>query len=414
MPYRSGLRGSRRVQLPDRLRCFEQPPPGLLRLALGDERREIARLAERVADLIHVEKEDLLAIAKDTVPNESVAEGSRGPAHVGVVASVEPVVVLLGQRSGRACDRQDFLEPREIPRPVRQRFPCMRRDLVGPPPKPGAPDLRILRGGEKALRDRADEQGRVVSPGDGTEVIARRAGLAVHAEECVYRPRERRVTRAQLVDGEVPADRIGDRRRPARGLGEFVEVLLELLQRQRETLCEREGIRLRSVDEGRVRLAQLVHDRVCARRDEHVDPPGATMPPPEVVPRGCCVHAVHRVESQRAHPHVVLVQLGQIALVPIAPRTAGETPALRQRKRLMRCHLVRGSQRSATRVVPAVEALQAHEERRPQLLVAASHPVVRTVPRVFDGERRNDLRDVRVVAAPEDLRVLGVLPVDGK
>src|SRR5882762_4337405 len=120
------------------------------------------------------------------------------------------------------------------------------------------------------------------------------------------------------------------------------------------------------------------------------------MPPPEVVPCGCRFVAGEAVERQPAHPCVVLVQLRQIALVPIAPHAAREAPAPRQRGLLMRRDLVGGPYRLAPRIVAAVEALQAHEYGRPQLFVAASHPVIRAVPGVLDREWGDDVRGMRV------------------
>src|SRR5204862_6384651 len=113
-------------------------------------------------------------------------------------------------------------------------------------------------------------------------------------------------------------------------------------------------------------------------------------------------------------PRVVLVQFRQITLVPIAARAAGEAPALRQRDLLLRRYLVRRPERLATRIVPAVEALQAHEQRRAELFIAPFQAVVCAMPRVLDGERRDDLRDVGIVAPTPDLGVFGILPRDWK
>src|SRR5207245_11040690 len=97
VPERTGFRWSCGVDLSDGLRRLELPRPRLLRRALGDQRREIARFAKRIADLLEIEQEDLLAVADDAVAHETSAERTCGPADVGVIAAVKPVVVLLGQ-----------------------------------------------------------------------------------------------------------------------------------------------------------------------------------------------------------------------------------------------------------------------------------------------------------------------------
>src|SRR5207249_11605912 len=153
VPDRSGFRAEPRARLPDRLGRFEAPPLGLLLLSFRDESREIARPAERITDLVEVEEEDLLAVAQDTVSHEAGAKGPGRPADVGVVAAIEPVVVLLGQRTGRARGREDLLKPREIVGTIRERLPCTCRDLIRARAHLRAPDLRILRGGAKPLPD---------------------------------------------------------------------------------------------------------------------------------------------------------------------------------------------------------------------------------------------------------------------
>src|SRR5207244_4242462 len=76
VPYRSGLRAEAGVRVSDRLWRFEAPPPLLLRLALGDQRGEIAWRAQRVTDLVEIQQEDLLAVAKDAVAHETGPESS--------------------------------------------------------------------------------------------------------------------------------------------------------------------------------------------------------------------------------------------------------------------------------------------------------------------------------------------------
>src|SRR5882762_3357400 len=119
MPDRRGLRRPPRVLLPEGLRRFQASPLGLLLLSFHDQRREISRCAKHVADFIQIEKEDLLSVLDDTVAHEARAECSRGPADVGVIAAVEPVVVLLGQWTGPARGREDLFEAREIAGSVR-------------------------------------------------------------------------------------------------------------------------------------------------------------------------------------------------------------------------------------------------------------------------------------------------------
>ena len=138
------------------------------------------------------------------------------------------------------------------------------------------------------------------------------------------------------------------------------------------------------------------------------------MPPPEVIPRGGCPRAGEAVERQRTHPGVVLVQLGEIALVPVARHTAGKAPPLGQQLDLTGGDLVRRPQRLLARVRTPVEGFDAGEHRSTEILVAPSHPVVRAVSRVLTRERRDDARVVRVVAAPQDLRVFRVFPCDRK
>jgi len=161
-----------------------------------------------------------------------------------MVAAVEPVVVFLGERAGRARGREHLFEPREILRTIRQRRPGLRSELICAPAKARPPDLRVFRRNEEALRDRADKEGRILRPCDRTEVVAGRAGLAVRAEEGIHRPREGGIACAELVYRRAAADRIGDDRRSSHGLGEGEEVFLQLLERDGETLREGERIRL--------------------------------------------------------------------------------------------------------------------------------------------------------------------------
>jgi hypothetical protein len=172
----------------------------LLLFSRGDQRREIARVAERVADLVDIQKEDLLAVADDPVTHQASAERSRGHADVRVIAAVEPVVVLLGQRTRRACRREHLLESREIVRTVRERHSRAGRNFIRPPAKRCAPNSRVNGPNRETLRDRANEWRGIIGPCDRTEVVAGRARLAVHAKECVHRSRVRGVARTQLVE----------------------------------------------------------------------------------------------------------------------------------------------------------------------------------------------------------------------
>src|SRR5256886_4415407 len=187
MPDRDRSRHRCCVLLPKRLRRFEPAPLGLLLLTFRDQGREISRFAERIADLIDIQEEDLLAVFDHSVPGEAGAEPSRGPADVGVVAAVEPVVVLLRQRTGRACRHEHLLEPCEVGGSARERPSRVRLYFVRSAAKPGVSDTRILARRPEALRDGADEERRNVCPCDRNAVIAGRAGIAVHAEEFLYR-----------------------------------------------------------------------------------------------------------------------------------------------------------------------------------------------------------------------------------
>src|SRR2546430_17683204 len=101
MPDRDRSRHRCCVLLPKRLRRLEPAPLGLLLLAFRDQGREVSRFAERIADLIDIQEEDLLAVFDHAVPREAGAEPSRGPAHVGVVAAGLPGGWLPPRRGGR-------------------------------------------------------------------------------------------------------------------------------------------------------------------------------------------------------------------------------------------------------------------------------------------------------------------------
>ena len=109
----------------------------------------------------------------------------------------------------------------------------------------------------------------------------------MRVEKCVDRLRENHIERADFVERQTVPDGFGDRGRSSRGLGQRVQVALEPLQRHGEALGQRERVRLRAPDERLISLAELLHDGIGGGRHEHVNPPRATMPPPEIVPR-CC------------------------------------------------------------------------------------------------------------------------------
>ena len=110
----------------------------------------------------------------------------------------------------------------------------------------------------------------------------------------------------------------------------------------------------------------------------------------------------------------MLVQLRQVTLVPIAPKTPGERAALRERDSLVRRHFIGRPKRLRRGVRPPVEGLQARQHGRPQFLVATPHAVVRAVSGVLRRERSDDVRVVRVIAAPEKHRVFRIVPGDRK
>ena len=117
-----------------------------------------------------------------------------------MVAPVKPVVVLLGQRPSRARGREHFLKPLEIRGPVREGDPRLPGDLVRATPQPGVSDVGLLDRGRQSAGDRADEESGVVAPRDRTEVVARRARLAVRAKKRIDRLREDRIARADFVE----------------------------------------------------------------------------------------------------------------------------------------------------------------------------------------------------------------------
>ena len=160
------------------------------------------------------------------------------------------------------------------------------------------------------------------------------------AEERVNRVAEPGIERPQLRERRAARHRGGDGRRSPRALGEPVQVPLQTLQRLRAALRERERVGLLAAEELHPYLGELIHDRVRAGRDEDVDAPRATVAAPEIVPRLGGLLRRELGNGERAHPAVVLVELGKVALVPIAADPARELATAQLGGAQMRRHLV--------------------------------------------------------------------------
>ena len=138
------------------------------------------------------------------------------------------------------------------------------------------------------------------------------------------------------------------------------------------------------------------------------------MPAPEVVPRSRGLVARAPLRSERAHPLVQRIELRQIALVPVLADVAREPPPPSEGLALVSLHLLGRPQRLAAIEHPSVEGLETHEYGRTERLVALAYAVPGTLPRVLDRERCPYSGVMRVVAAPGQLRVLGIGPFDGE
>src|SRR5438309_11223751 len=90
--------------------------------------------------------------------DEARREATHGPAHLRLIPAIDPVVVLLGERPGRARRREHLREARQISRPAREPLACRTRDLVGVRAESREPLIGTLAVPGKTLRDGADDQ----------------------------------------------------------------------------------------------------------------------------------------------------------------------------------------------------------------------------------------------------------------